>query len=59
MREVLVRCGGAQARRPSGVQVLELDVAAPKSSAAKVNLALEHITSPMVQDVPRRADGSP
>src|SRR5215203_3243714 len=52
MRDVLVRCGGAQARRPAGGEVLDLDVDAPKTSPAKVTLRLDHITDLMVEHVP-------
>jgi hypothetical protein len=52
MRDVVVRCGGAQARRPAGAEVLDLDVDAPKESPNRVRLSLGHITDPMVQDVP-------
>jgi 7-cyano-7-deazaguanine synthase in queuosine biosynthesis len=52
MRDVVVRCGGGQVRQPPGVDVLDLDVDAPKDSPAKVRLSLNHITARMVQDVP-------
>src|SRR5215210_6253395 len=52
MGEVLVRCGGAEARRPRGAQVLDLDVDAPAASASRVTLRLEHITVRMVETLP-------
>src|SRR4051812_10348614 len=52
MRDVLVRCGGAQAKRPRGAEVLELDVDAPRNSPARVTLRLDHITEAMVEGVP-------
>src|SRR5215212_7769966 len=52
MREILVRCGGADARRLSGADVLEIDVDAPSGSPARVRLSLDHITVPMVDNVP-------
>jgi hypothetical protein len=52
MRDVLVRCGGAQARRPPGTDVLDIDVDAPKGNPGKVRLSLERITVAMVQNVP-------
>jgi hypothetical protein len=52
MRDVLVRCGGAQARRPPGADILDLDVDAPKDGPARVRLSLQHITTPMVENVP-------
>lgn len=52
MREVLVRCGGARARARPGAEVLALDVDAPRDSPEKVTLRLDHITDPMVSDLP-------
>jgi hypothetical protein len=53
MREVLVRCGGAEARRRGNAGVvLDLDVDAPKASPSRLTLRLEHITDPMVQTLP-------
>jgi hypothetical protein len=52
MRDVLVRCGGSAAKRPSGAEILELDVDAPRTSAARVTLRLDHITERMVEGVP-------
>ena len=52
MRDTLVRCGGAQARRRPAGQILDLDVDAPKDSPARVRLSLNHITEPMVSNLP-------
>jgi hypothetical protein len=52
MRDVLVRCGGAQAPRVPGADVLDIDVDARKESPARVNLSLNHITERMVETVP-------
>src|SRR5215211_8055255 len=54
MREVLVFCGEATARKSPGAEVLRLDVDAPDESSAQVNLRVDHITRSMVQDLPDR-----
>src|SRR5215207_6355003 len=54
MRDVLVLCGEATARKSAGAEVLRLDIDAPDESSANVNLRVDHITRSMVQDLPDR-----
>lgn len=52
--ERLILCGGVAASGGNAGRALKLDVDAPPSSDARINLKIDHLTKEMVADVPRR-----